>query len=155
RSLLLAKPTYALDHGGGKKLEVDSHEFKILADWIAGGAPRPRSDDPLVTRLEVFPPESVLGLKGRTQVLVRALHSDGSARDVTPWSRFSSSEDLVATVNEDGLASVTGHGEAAVSVLYSNQVAAARIVSPFSNRVTAEVFKKSPRNNFIDDLVRK
>src|SRR5688572_2504583 len=39
RSLLLLKATAATPHKGGKRFEVDSPEYKILADWIAGGAP--------------------------------------------------------------------------------------------------------------------
>src|SRR5213079_2844746 len=39
RSLMLMKPTLALDHGGGLKIDVKSREFQVLADWIATGAP--------------------------------------------------------------------------------------------------------------------
>src|SRR6266446_2953261 len=38
RSLMLMKPALAVAHGGGLKLEVDSPEFRLLADWIATGA---------------------------------------------------------------------------------------------------------------------
>src|SRR5471030_3134600 len=38
RSLMLMKPTLALSHGSGLKLDVKSHEFRVLADWIADGA---------------------------------------------------------------------------------------------------------------------
>ncbi|MCA9108094.1 MAG: S-layer protein, partial [Planctomycetales bacterium] len=46
RSLLLTKPTGALPHKGGVRLEVDSLEYRILAEWIAQGAPGPATDDP-------------------------------------------------------------------------------------------------------------
>jgi hypothetical protein len=74
---------------------------------------------------------------------------------VTRWAKFSSSEDLVAGVNLDGKVTVAGHGEAAVSVWYSNKVASATILSPMSRKVDAGVFAASPRNNYIDDLVLK
>jgi hypothetical protein len=86
-------------------------------------------------------------------VVVRAWYSDGRSADVTRWARFSSSEDLVATVDEDGLVTVAGHGEAAVSVVYSNLVASCAISSPLPNQLDPAVFAKSPRHNFIDDLV--
>ena len=35
---MLMKPTLALPHGGGLKLDVKAPEFRILADWIADGA---------------------------------------------------------------------------------------------------------------------
>src|SRR5206468_9903910 len=46
KSLLLTKPTFTVNHGGGKRIDVASPEFKVLADWVAGGAPGPRPADP-------------------------------------------------------------------------------------------------------------
>jgi hypothetical protein len=155
RSLFLKKPTFAVNHGGGKKLDVESPEFAVLAEWIAGGAPRPKTEDVSVTRLEVFPTAAVLKPKDQLQVLVRAWHSDGSTRDVTRWAKFSSSEEQVANVSDEGLATVAGHGEAAITVWYSNFVAAARILSPFPNQVAGDVFTKAARHKYIDDLVLK
>src|ERR1700691_1401125 len=34
-SLFLLKPTLALPHGGGQKLDVSTPEYRLLADWIA------------------------------------------------------------------------------------------------------------------------
>jgi hypothetical protein len=75
------------------------------------------------------------------------------ARDVTSWAKFSSSEELVAGVDAGGWVKVAGHGEAAVTVWYSNFVAANRITSPLPGVVDAKVFADAPRNNYIDDLV--
>ncbi len=155
RSLLLLKPTFAVPHGGGRKLEVESPDFRALADWIAAGAPAPRTDDAAVLSLEVFPAEAVLKPKDRLQVVVRARYSDGTARDVTRWARFSSSEDLVAGVDEQGLVTVAGHGEAAITVGYSNLVAANRVASPLPNNLDPRAFKVAARHNFVDDLVLK
>jgi hypothetical protein len=154
-SLLLRKPTLAVSHGGGLKLEMNSPEYRLLVDWIASGAPGPRADDPRVTRLEVFPSAAVLKPGDSLQVVVRAWYSDGRAEDVTRWARFGSSEDLVATVDEDGKATVAGHGEAAVTVIYANLVASCRIASPLPNQIDPAVFAKSPRHSFIDELVLK
>ncbi len=154
-SLFLRKPTLVLSHGGGLKLEPDSFEYQILADWIASGAPGPSADDVRIRRLEVFPSAATLKPKDTLQVIVRAWYGDGHSEDVTRWSRFSSSEDLVATVSEDGQARVAGHGEAAISVGYSNLVANCRIASPLPNQIDPAVFAKSPRHNYIDDLVLK
>src|SRR4026208_2452697 len=55
RSLLLLKPTGTVPHKGGKKFEVDSAEYRILADWIAYGAPGPKKEDPRIARVEVRP----------------------------------------------------------------------------------------------------
>jgi hypothetical protein len=155
RSLLLLKPTLALPHGGGQKIEPGSADYHLLADWIASGAPGPRKDDVRIERLEVFPTEAVLKPKDTLQVLVRAWYSDGHAEDVTRWAKFQSSEDLVAGVEEGGRVTVKGHGEAAITVWFSNLVAAAWVVSPLPNRVDPGVFAATPRKNFIDELVLK
>src|SRR5437588_29994 len=36
-SLFLRKPTLTLPHGGGQKIEVESADYQLLADWIASG----------------------------------------------------------------------------------------------------------------------
>src|SRR5262249_16378520 len=82
-SLMLLKPTLAVSHGGGQKLLVDSPEFKLLADWIASGAPGPKDDDPRIQRLEVSPASAVRKPKDSLQLAVRAFYSDGKERDVT------------------------------------------------------------------------
>jgi hypothetical protein len=154
-SLMLLKPTMAVSHGGGQRLDVGSPEYQLLADWIASGAPGPRPDGVRIQRLEVFPPEAVLKPKDTLPVLVRAWYSDGHSEDVTRRARFNSTEDLVASVNDAGHVRVTGHGEAAVTVVYSNLVATARVLSPFPNQVDPKVFADAPRHNFIDELVLK
>lgn len=155
RSLLLLKPTLALSHGGGLKLEVDSAEYRLLADWIASGARGLSDTDPRIVQLEVFPTHAVLKPKDTLQVLVRARYSDGHAEDVTRWAKYTSTEDLVATVDDAGLVKVNGHGEAAITVWFSNFVALAQIASPLPNDVPSKLFAAAPRHNFIDDLVLK
>jgi hypothetical protein len=153
RSLLLLKPTMALRHGGGQKLEVGSANYQVLADWLAAGAPPPRPDDVRIRRLEVFPSEAVLHPGDALQVLVRAWYSDDHAEDITDWAKFNSNDDSVASVDGDGKARVTGYGEAAVTVWYANMVGVCRIVSPLPRVLPAEVYAAAPAHNFIDDLV--
>lgn len=155
RSLVLLKPTMAVAHGGGQKLEVGSLDYQLLADWIASGAPGPRDDDVRIDRLEVFPTEAVLKPQDAMQMVVRAWYADGHSEDVTRWAKFNSSEDLVAGVDEQGHVRVKGHGEAAITVWFSNLVAAARILSPLPNTVAPAIFASAPRHNFIDELVLK
>jgi hypothetical protein len=152
-SLVLLKPTLAISHGGGQKLEVESPDYQVLAEWIAAGARRPKETDALIERLEVFPRKIILRPKDNFQVIVRAWYSDGHAEDVTRWVKYSSSEDQVATVDLEGKVKVAGHGEAAITVWYSNRVAAARVISPLPNRVDSHVFTSAARHNYIDGLV--
>ena len=155
RSLMLLKPTQAVSHGGGQKIEPGSADYRILADWIAAGAPGPRDSDPRIQRLELLPAAAVLKPKDTLQIHVRAWYSDGHSEDVTRWAKFNSSEDLVATVNADGKATVAGHGEAAITVWYSNLVAANRIAVPLPHAVNASMFTSTEIHGFIDDLVLK
>lgn len=153
KSLVLLKPTLAVTHGGGLKLDVGTPEYQLLADWIAAGAPGPRPDDVRLSRLEVFPTGAVLRPKDSLRVIVRAWYSDGKPRDVTRWARFSSTEEGVAGVDEKGIVTVGSHGEAAIPVVYGNQVATILISSPFPKSIPAKEFAGAQRASFIDDLV--
>jgi hypothetical protein len=155
QSLVLLKPTRGLSHGGGKRFETDSEEYRRLREWIAAGAAGPQAGEPTLQRIELFPAAATLKPKDKLQVLVRARYSDGHAEDVTKWAKFSSTEEQVAGVDEEGRATVQGPGEAAVTVWYSNFVAPATITVPLANAVDPQVFAAAPRRNFIDELVLK
>ena len=45
-------------------------------------------------------------------MLVQATYSDGRVEDVTHWAKFSSTDETVAAVDDDGRLKVTGRGEA-------------------------------------------
>jgi hypothetical protein len=59
RSLLLLKAVKTLPHKGDKRFEVNSVEYKAIADWIAAGAPGPRADDRRIVSLSVSEPHLV------------------------------------------------------------------------------------------------
>jgi len=153
RSLLLAKPTGAIPHKGGLRFDTDSLEYQILATWIAGGAPGPSADDPQVVRIEMLPSEVELAVKDQVQWLVRAHYSDGRVRDVTRWAKFSSADESVVLVQDNGRGEIVGPGQGAVTAWFASHVAVARVVVPYQQSVPAEVFANQPRHNFIDDLV--
>ena len=153
RSLFLAKPTAALPHKGGLKIDIASKDYKILSEWIQSGVPSPKLEDPKLESIEVFPPTATLSKGDTQQLLLRATYSDGRQEDVTEWGRFSSTDQSVLKVDDAGLVSVIGHGEGAIVAWFSSQIVLARITSPFPNDVAATVFAESPRNNFIDEHV--
>lgn len=141
RSLMLRKPTAALPHGGGNRFKPGDPAFQLLLDWIAAGAPGPQMGDPQVIRLEVFPSSAVLKPQERMQIVVRARYSDGRAIDATRLSRFASSEEATAGVDEEGRIVVRGPGEAVITVGFDVQVAAVRILVPFGHEVDARAFE--------------
>jgi hypothetical protein len=152
-SLMLLKPTFAVPHGGGKRFTTDSLEYRVIAEWIAAGAPRPNDNDPTVTGLEVFPATAVLKPGGEQQIIVRAKYSDGRLRDVTRWVRYGSSDDGVASVDDFGHVKMNGSGEAAITLWYASRVLYARMGVPYANQVDPSVYTKFQRHNYIDDLV--
>jgi hypothetical protein len=152
-SLMLLKPTFAVPHGGGKRFATDSLEYRVIAEWIAAGAPRPSDSDPTVTGLEVFPASAVLKPGGEQQIVVRAKYSDGRLRDVTRWVRYGSSDEGVASVDDSGHVKMNGSGEAAITLWYASRVLYARMGVPYDNKVAPAVYTKSQRHNYIDDLV--
>src|SRR5439155_10495934 len=70
KSLFLQKPLRKLPHGGGKKLEEDSDDHRLLLDWIAAGANGPSADDVRLERIEVFPPAATLKPKDAIRSVV-------------------------------------------------------------------------------------
>ncbi len=155
RSLFLTKPTAAIRHKGGVRFDVGSKEYKIISEWIANGAPPPNKKDVVINRLEVLPKLSLLKPGSNQQIKVRAFYSDKSSRDVTRWTRFTSTNQTVANVNEQGKVSVTGYGEGAVLCQYSSKVIISRVTSPYPNQIKPAVYNKAPQRNFIDKLVLK
>jgi hypothetical protein len=154
-SLMLKKPARMLPHGGGERIVEGDENYALLESWIRAGAPGPKDTDAQLERVEVFPPAARLKPKDKLRVVARAVYSDGTTEDVTRWSRFGSSGELVAGVDEHGVVTVAGNGEAAITVNFGTRVATLTVTSPFPNSIDTSVFAKSPRNNFIDELVLK
>ncbi len=155
KSLMLLKPTMVLGHGGGKRLSVDSLEYKVLSEWIANGTPAPVESDARITKIEVTPKATALALNAEQQLRVIASFSDGHTEDVTRWVKHSSADPATVAVDEDGKVKVQGYGETAISVWYQSQVSFARVANPYPNKIAPEVFARSPRQNFIDELILK
>lgn len=154
-SLLLKKSARVLPHGGGRRFDVGSDSYTLLREWIAAGAPGPKPTDVNIEKLDIFPPLSLAKPNEKRKLVVRATFTDGSTEDVTKWAKFASSEESVATVDEDGEVSVIGHGESAVSALFGSKVVTATVTVPFANKVDADAFAEAPKVNFIDELVLK
>jgi hypothetical protein len=153
RSLVLTKPTGAVPHKGGLRFRTDSHEYRVLSEWIASGAPGPRDDDPRLERLEILPGASVLKKDAKQPLIVRAYFTDGHAEDVTHWCRYTSSNESVAQVDERGLVSIAGHGEASIKAWYLSQNVMATVSVGYEQPVDPALFANAPRKNFIDELV--
>src|SRR5690606_13957114 len=127
QSMILAKPTGLLPHKGGLRLDPDSRDYRIVAEWIIAGTPPPAPDAPVLEDLEVLPHQIRLDAGAQQPLLVRAHYSDGRIEDVTQWAKYSSADESVVKVSEDGEVEVVGPGEGAVVVWFSSHIALARI----------------------------
>ena len=154
-SLLLTKPTMAVPHKGGLRLEPGSRKWKILAEWIADGAAPPAADDPTLERLEILPEGVLLAPEQSQPLLVRAHYSNGVVEDVTQLARFSSSAEAVCSVDEDGVISVVGPGEGAVTAWFSSRIVIASITVPWPQPQDSATAPDFTASNFIDELVHQ
>src|SRR5436190_17716960 len=118
RSLMLAKPTQQVAHGGGLRFEIGSDYYKTIFNWISQGVPfgDPAADS--VKRLDVEPREIFMNAPEESVSLkVTATYGDGGTRDVTREAMVESNIPDVAAVTG---ASVKGArvGEATLLVRY-------------------------------------
>jgi hypothetical protein len=153
KSLILLKPTQTIPHGGGRRFDVGSPEYKIMSGWIAQGMPAPRDSDPLVTDIQVLPREASLLPGAGQQLIVTAIFSDGHTADVTRWAKYDSGDEGVATVDNNGHVTMHGYGEAPVTVWYQSHVTFSRLRIPFPYQLSPAIFQKAARHNYIDDAI--
>ncbi|MFO0847773.1 MAG: DUF1553 domain-containing protein [Gemmataceae bacterium] len=131
RSVFLLKAAGVVPHGGGKKTEVGSEEYKILWRWIAAGTPYGSASDPVITKVTVTPEVRVIDRDRRQQLAVHAHFSDGRIEDVTRRAQYESNETDVARVGETGVVfTLQQTGQAAVMVRFSGHVTVFRAVVP-------------------------
>lgn len=153
RSLLLLKPTGMIPHKGGIRFEPDSLEYRVLAEWIAAGAPPAHANDRVIATLEVQPRMSRQVPGANQQLIVRAHFNDGSIEDVTRWAKYTSVNSSVASVSDRGEVQITGSGEGAIKVWYLNYNELAYLSVPFPSNAPADAAAQLPIKNFIDEHV--
>jgi hypothetical protein len=130
-SLFLQKAVGAVPHGGGRKMDPDSDEYKVVRRWIAAGMPFGNEGDPVVTAISVFPEHRVMTRQNQQQFAVYAHYSDGTVEDITRRAQYESNDQEIATVDDDGLVRTLGmSGEAAIMARYQGKVAVFRATVP-------------------------
>ena len=147
-SLLLLKASGGMAHGGGKRMEKDSDEYRSLKRWLASGVPYGSPTDPTVVKLSIFPEQRVLSRQGKQQIAVYAHYSDGSVEDVTRRAQYESNEQEIAMVETTGLVrTLSLSGEAAVMARYQSQVTVFRATVPLGLPVPQYTWQP---NTFVD-----
>jgi hypothetical protein len=149
-SMLLAKATGRVPHGGGKKIDEGSLRYKRLARWIAEGAAFGEGESPAIVSLEVEPALRTLALKGTQQLRVTAIDETGNRRCVTAEAEFESNAPVIAAVDQRGWIEASEiPGEAAILVRYLGHVTTCRITLPRPG----VSFPRPAEANFVDKHV--
>ena len=150
QSLLLTKPVGKSPHGGGKRMEVDGYEYRLISRWIEQGMPYGDAKDPVVVGIKCVPEGRVMDRGSDQQVTVMAVYSDGSTEDVTRMALFEANDPEMAEVSVTGLVKTLDlAGEVAIMARYQGQVAVFRSTVPLG----AEIATKPPVKNFVDEAV--
>jgi hypothetical protein len=147
RSILLAKPSLVMEHGGGERLKHGGRDYVRLRTWMEDGAPAPDVKDPFVTKLEVFPPTRVMVPGEQQQLAITAIWSDGRREDVTATAQFDALNDAVAAVTPGGLITAKAAGETHVMIRFGGQAEVSQVTLPYTHVPNYPPF---PPNNFID-----
>lgn len=154
RSLLVQKATAELPHGGGRRIDVDSDDYRTLIDWIRDGAPRKIRDEPNLIDVELNQTEIRLQPGESFGLQVIAHYSDGSFRDVTSRTSFQSNQSVVASVGKDGhITAGELPGETAIMARYLQNIAVCNVLIPLASGPDGSIYQQLPSHNFIDELI--
>jgi hypothetical protein len=121
-SLILQKASLRVPHQGGRRFQADDPAYKLLHDWIAQGC-RPSPSARRLAAAQVFPRRRFLHSSSpRQQLMVQARFDDGSVRDVTDLTVFSSSNESDAPVSPRGLVEFRRTAQAVILVRYLERI---------------------------------
>ena len=154
-SLLITKAVGTVPHTGGKLIEPGSPPHQVLVEWIRSGAHYDADTIPQPVAIEVRPPQFVLtGENVRVPMTVRATYSDGTDRDVTPLTTFSTSNDNSVAIDPDaGLATSKHRGEAFLLARFHTFTEGSQaIVVPAA---TTYENPNTPAFNYIDEHIHR
>lgn len=146
-SLFLLKGSGRVSHQGGALLARDQTAYKTLARWVAEGC-RDEKPSPLL-KLELTPTNARLA-KPEQQVHAKAHFADGTSRDVTDLTVFTTA-DTDASVSATGLVKFHRTSEASILARYLDGITSARLTYVEPDPKFA--FTSPPPANFIDELV--
>jgi Protein of unknown function (DUF1553)/Protein of unknown function (DUF1549) len=152
-SLLLLKATGLAPHGGGKKMEKDSDEYRLVRRWIAAGSPYGKETDPTVTKITVYPEHRVMTRQNKQQFAVYAHYTDGVVEDITRRAQYDSNDQEIANVDPAGQVRTLGlSGEAAIMARYQGHVAVFRATVPLGAKTPDWQF---PTSTVVDTFTSK
>ncbi len=166
-SLILRKGLAQVPHQGGVRFKQTDAEYQLLRAWIDEGcrpslvptqaasvtgnnAKKPISPAvPKLVRLEVLPGARRLAENRPHQQLIAIAHFDnGTVRDVTDLSVFSTNEKEAASVDRNGLVEFSRTAEVAFLVRYLDRITGVRL--SYLQRDPEFAFKSPSESNMVD-----
>lgn len=152
QSLLLLKGVGRVPHEGGARFGMGSLPAEMLRAWFAEGLRDDPPGLPPVQTVTVLPGSRVLTAPARWQQLaVVVTYADGTSRDVTRLSNFSSSDPAVADVTPNGLVEFKRAGEVAILCRYLEEMVSVRLT--YLEPREGFTWPNPPEHNFIDTHV--
>ena len=153
QSLILKKGLALVPHQGGRRLITPNLvPLETIRGWLGEGLRQDRSDLPSLKKVEVLPGQRVQTSPARYQQLVVLGHfADGTVRDVTRLTAFSSSDESIAEVDVTGLVEMHQRGEAAILCRYLDTIECVRLT--YLEPQASFVWSNPPANNAVDQHV--
>ncbi|HJT78666.1 MAG TPA: DUF1549 domain-containing protein, partial [Gemmataceae bacterium] len=151
-SLIMQKALGRVPHEGGQRFQASSIPAGVFRAWLSEGLHDDPPTLPAVKGITVLPGTRVLKDAARYQQLaVEATFADGSTRDVTRLTVFSSSDSAVADVTPTGLVEFHQTGEVAILCRYLEQMETVRLM--YLETRPDFVWTNPPENNYVDKYV--
>jgi hypothetical protein len=157
-SLIYLKALGRVPHEGGQRFAAESVAGRTMLAWLKEGRPDDAPTLPALQRIEIvagaypslaLPARRVRVAPARWQQLaVRAHFADGTVRDVTRLTVFSSSDESIARVDATGMVELRHPGEAAILCRYLDVIECARIT--YLEPRKDFVWSNPPENNYVD-----
>ena len=152
-SLMLTKAVGSVAHTGGKLFGADSVYYQTLLEWLRDGAPKDPTAPPKVSKLEIYPPQSVIEGKGSTQKFIAVAHyADDTTRDVSNLAAFMTNNETSAGIDKDGFVTAGARGEAFIMARFETKTEGRQVIV-----LPEKLNYQAPKieGEYIDQLVGK
>jgi hypothetical protein len=152
KSLMLAKPTMQVPHGGGLRFEQDSDYYRTIFNWISQGVPfgDPKKDS--VAELQVEPKEIFMLNPGEAVTpKIVARFQDGEVRNVTREASIESNIPDVARVAPSAEVKGERVGEATLLIRYQGKFETVPVT--VVNPKPGFAWNSPPEYNYVDQLI--
>jgi hypothetical protein len=150
-SLLMLKGLGRTNHEGGARFPASSIPAQTIMTWMSEGLNDDPQTLPQVKKVDVLPGSRVLNEPSRYQQLsVIAQFADGSKKDVTRLTVFTSSDPAIANVDTKGLVEFAQSGEVAILCRYLEELVPVRLT--YLEPKLGFKWSNPPEKNYVDTL---